>query len=121
MIWAAVERSPGFTPEGLIAEIRRNANHPAAEWRALQSSEPLDPKHITARLRAALDQAEAFVARMPTDKLGLLFLEAGEVVQPDPDRADAYQTHAGQRRGQWPSSPEISAAMFARYDNKPSP
>ena len=69
----------------------------------------------------ALDQAEAFVARMPTDKLGLLFLEAGEVVQSDPDRADAYQTHAGQRRGQWPSSPEISAAMFARYDNKPSP
>jgi hypothetical protein len=121
VIWAAVERSPGFTPEGLIAEIRRNANYPAAEWRALHSSEPLDPKDITARLRAALDQAEAFVARMPTDKLGLLFLEAGEVVQPDPDRLDACQTHAAQRRGQWPSSPEISAAMFERYNKKPSP
>jgi len=121
VIWAAVEKSPGFTPEGLIAEIRRNANYPAAEWRALQSSDPLDPKDITARLRAALDQAEAFVARMPTDKLGLLFLEAGEVVQPDPDRLDAHQTHAGQRRGQWPSSPEISAAMFERYNKKPSP
>ena len=121
VIWAAVEKSPGFTPEGLIAEIRRNANYPAAEWRALQSSEPLDPKDITARLRAALDQAEAFVARMPTDKLGLLFLEAGEVVQPDPDRLDAHQTHAGQRRSQWPSSPEISAAMFERYNKKPSP
>ena len=121
VIWAAVEKSPGFTPEGLIAEIRRNANYPAAEWRALQSSEPLDPKDITARLRAALDQAEAFVARMPTDKLGLLFLQAGEVVQPDPDRLDTYQTHAGQRRGQWPSSPEISAAMLERYNKKPSP
>jgi hypothetical protein len=120
VVWA-VEKSPGFTPEGLIAEIRRNANYPAAEWRALQSSEPLDPKDITARLRAALDQAEVFVARMPTDKLGLLFLEAGEVVQPDPDRLDVYQTHAGQRRGQWPSSPEISAAMFERYNKKPSP
>ena len=62
-----------------------------------------------------------FVARMPTDKLGLLFLKAGEVVQPDPDRLDAHQTHAGQRRGQWPSSPEISAAMFERYNKKPSP
>jgi hypothetical protein len=120
VIWAAVEKSPGFTPEGLIAEIRRNANYPAAEWRALQSTEPLDPKDITARLRAALDQAQAFVARMPTDKLGLLFLQAGEVVQPDPDRLDAYQTHAGQRRGQWPSSPEISAAMFERCNKKPS-
>jgi hypothetical protein len=121
VIWAAVEKSPGFTPEGLIAEIRRNANYPAADWRALQSSEPLDPKDITARLRAALNQADAFVARMPTDKIGLLFLEAGEVVQPDPDRLDAYQTHAGQRRGQWPSSPEISSAMFERYNKKPSP
>jgi hypothetical protein len=62
----------------------------------------------------------SFVARMPTDKLGLLFLEAGEVVQPDPDRLDTYQTHAGQRRGQWPSSTEISAAMFERYNKKPS-
>jgi hypothetical protein len=27
-----------------------------------------------------------------------------------------YQTHAGQRRGQWPTSPGISAAMFERYN-----
>ena len=50
VIWAAVEKSPGFTPEGLIAEIRRNANYPAAEWRALQSSRLLDPKDLTLRL-----------------------------------------------------------------------
>jgi hypothetical protein len=120
VIWAAVEKSLGFTPEGLIAEIRRNAHHPAADWRALQSSEPLDPNDITTRLRAALDEAEAFVARMPTDKVGLLFLQAGDVVQPDPDRLDAYQTHAGQRRGQWPSSAGISSAMFERYSKKPN-
>ncbi len=35
-------------------------------------------------------------------------------MQPDPTRLDSYQTHAGQRRGHWPSSPEISAAMFER-------
>src|SRR5262249_6211807 len=79
LIWAAVEKSPGFTPEGLIAEIRRNANYPAAEWNALQMSEPIDPKDIIARLRAALEEAEAFVKRMPTDQLGLLFVEAGQV------------------------------------------
>jgi hypothetical protein len=123
VIWAAVEKSPGFTPEGLIAEIRRNAaNHPAAEWQSLRSAEPLDPKEITARLRAALDQAEAFVACMPTDKLGLLFLDdAGHVVRPDPDRLDGYRTHAGQRRGQWPDSPEIRAAMFEHSNIKPGP
>jgi hypothetical protein len=29
IVWAAVDKSPGFTPEGLIAEIRRNARHSA--------------------------------------------------------------------------------------------
>src|SRR5438105_2484847 len=69
VIWAAVEKSPGFTPEGLIAEIRRNAHYPAAEWRAVLTDDPLDPQDISARLRAALDEAEAFVAQMPTDKM----------------------------------------------------
>jgi hypothetical protein len=121
VIWAAAEKSPGFTPEGLIAEIRRNANHPAAEWRALRSNEPLDPKDITARLRTALADAEAFVMRMPTDRMGLLFLKDGEVVEPDPDRLQDYQIHAGQHRGHWPSSPEITAAMIERYGKKAHP
>ena len=118
VVWAAVEKSPGYTPEGLIAEVRRNSNYPAAEWRAIDSTEPIDPKVVTTKLRAALDDAEAFVARMPTDKAGLLFLQAAKVVQPDPGRLDTYQTHRGQRRGQWPSSPEITAAMFERYNKK---
>ena len=121
VMWAAVEKAPGFTPEGLIAEIRRNANYPAAEWRALVATEPLDPQLITMRLRVALDQAEAFVTRMPTDRLGLLFLQSGRVVQPDPGRLESYQTHPGQRRGQWPTNSEITTAMFERYSTKPSP
>ena len=57
---------------------------------------------------------------MPTDKLGLLFLKAGKAVQPDPDHLDEYQPHIGRRQGQWPSNPEITAAMLERY-KKPSP
>lgn len=114
LVWAAVEKSPGFTPEGLIAEIRRNSNYPVAEWRALATLEPIDPAAVLSRLRAALDEAEAFVARMPTDKLGLLFLDAGKVVQPDPDHLDRYETHAGQIRGHWPVNAAISTAMLKR-------
>jgi hypothetical protein len=112
LVWAAVEKSPGFTPEGLIAEIRRNARYSAAEWEALDSSEPIDPVSVLARLRAALDAAETFVARMPTEKAGLLFLENGRVVQPDPDHLESYQTHGGQRRGHWPASGEVASAML---------
>jgi hypothetical protein len=120
VIWAAVEKAPGFTPEGLIAEIRRNSHYPAAEWRALVSSEPLDPQAITEQLRAALDEAEGFVTRMPTDKMGLLFLKGGRVVLPDPTHLENYQTHAGQRRGHWPGSSEITAAMLERYRKPPT-
>lgn len=114
VIWAAVEKSPGFTPEALIAEIRRNLFHPPAEWHALISSEPIDPEILLVDVRAALDEAETFAAKMPTEKAGLLFLDGTEVAQPDPTQLDRYRTHAGQRRGAWPSSPEITAAMFER-------
>lgn len=121
VIWAAVEKSPGFTPEGLIAEIRRNAHYPAAEWRALITTAPLDPHEIMVRLRNALEEAEAFVNSMPTDKLGLLFLKNGRIGQPDPERLEEYRTHAGQRRGQWPTSAEISTAMLEHYKKPPNP
>jgi hypothetical protein len=68
------------------------------------------------RLRRALDAAEKFVGRMPTDKAGMVFITSGgEVVQPDPDQLSDYAAHAGQRRGHWPSSPEIAAAMMKHY------
>ena len=115
LVWAGVEKFPGFTPEGLIAQIRRNLHHPRGEWNRLASSEPIDPDRVLAQLRAALDRAEEFVARMPTDKMGLLFLQGGEVVQPDPDRLDEYVTHAGHCGGQWPSDPQIAKEMLGRY------
>lgn len=120
VVWAAVEKSPGYTPEGLIAEVRRNSNYPAAEWRALVTEEPIDPPAVLAKLRSALDEADAFVARMPTDKVGLLFLQDGKVVQPDPDHLESYETHAGQTRGHWPSSADLSAAMLKRYNQPKS-
>jgi len=108
------------TPEGLINEVRRVGRYTAEEFRHVASDPPIDPAATMTRLREILEEADAFVARMPTEKAGLLFLQAGKVVQPDPDRIERYQTHAGQRRGHWPSSPEISAAMLERY-GRPAP
>ena len=121
VVWAAVGKSLGFTPEGLINEVRRLGRYTEADFRRIASDPPIDPAATMTRLRQVLDAADAFVARMPTDKGGLLFLQAGSVVQPDPDRLDTYQTHAGQRRGHWPSSPEISTAMFEQYSKEPGP
>jgi hypothetical protein len=114
-IWASVGKALGFTPEGIINEIRRTARYTEADFRRVASDPPLDPAATMNRLRELLTEAEGFVTRMPTDNAGLLFLKEGRVVQPDPDRLDEYQTHAGQRRGHWPGSAEISAAMVERY------
>jgi hypothetical protein len=122
VIWAAVEKAPGYTPEGLIAEIRRIAvRYGEEDLRAVPSNEVLDPKIFHTSLRTVLPEAEDFVLRMPTEKIGLLFLKDGKVVQPDPDRLDDYATHAGQRRGHWPTSTEISSAMLERYKKPPTP
>jgi hypothetical protein len=120
VIWAAIEKAPGFTPEGLIAEIRRNSRYREEDLRGVPTIEPIDLKTFHIRLREILSEAEAFVIQMPTEKIGLLFLKDGKVVQPDPDHLDEYATHTGQRRGHWPTSTGISAAMFEHYKKNPS-
>jgi hypothetical protein len=113
--WAAVEVAPGFTPEGLLAELSRNSRFAAAEFAALATVSPLDPADISRRLRAARERAEAFVARMPSELAGVLFLKDGTPVQPDPAHLDDYRVHRPRRRGHWPTSSEIGSAMVERY------
>jgi hypothetical protein len=115
VIWAAVAKDPGFSPEGLVAEIRRNARYRGDDYADLELTERIDAGDVARRLRAALDQAETFVHAMPAGKEGLLFIQDGRVVQPDPEHLDAYTEHAGARRGHWPSSSEIASAMLERY------
>lgn len=113
LVWAAVEKAPGFTPESLICEVRRNLNIPQIEWRSLASLQPIDPIVVTSRLRQALDEAEQFVAAMATTDAGLLFIDGhGRIVQPEPGALDGHIRHAGARRGHWPDNPEIAAAML---------
>ncbi len=118
VVWASVGKAVGFTPEGIINEIRRNARYTAADFRRIDSDPPIDPAATMTRLREVLGEAEAFVGRMPTEKAGLLFLKDGHVMQPDPDHLEEYQGHAGRNRGHWPGSPEIAAAMFETTTKK---
>jgi hypothetical protein len=118
VIWAAVAKDPGFTPEGLIAEIRRNARYLPDDYADLALAEPVDAGAVARRLRATLANAETFVRVMPAGKEGLLFLRDGKVMQPDPDKLSDYVEHAGRRQGHWPSSSEIGSAMLDRYRSK---
>jgi hypothetical protein len=114
VIWAAVAKEPGFSPESLIAEIRRNARYRQDDYLDLATVEPIDAGDVARRLRVALDDADAFVRAMPVGKEGLLFLKDGQPVKPDPANLEKYLEHEGRRRGHWPSSPEIGSAMLER-------
>jgi hypothetical protein len=115
VVWAASAKDPGLSPEGIIAEIRRNARYQQADYDRVLSEAPIDAA-VTARvLRAAPDTADKFVRAMPAGKEGLLFLRDGRPVQPDPAVLAGYIEHGGQLRGHWPSSGEIGRVMMERY------
>jgi hypothetical protein len=120
VITAAVGRFPGMTPEEMVAEIRRHSTFTVDEFQALATEKPLDIKHTHKQIKAMLDTAEAFIAQLPSDAVGFLFLDGDRPVQPDLTALDRYRRHSGARRGHWPSSSQIGTAMLERYSN-PSP
>jgi hypothetical protein len=57
-VWAS---AGGFTPEGIINEIRRVARYRAGDFLMVASDPPVDPAATMRRLREILEEAEAFV------------------------------------------------------------
>ena len=70
--------------------------------------------------QAFIEDAESFIARLPSDAVGVIFMEGERAVQPDVNVLDKYQRNPGAQGGFWPTSPEISWAMLERY-GKPKP
>ena len=115
VVWAAVGRFPGQTPEQMLSDIVRHSRFTAEEFRSLAVDQPLDIPELSQRIRNMLHEADAFIARMPSDAVGMLFLLGGTAVQPDPANLGRYQRHGGKRQGHWPSSAEIGRSMLERY------
>jgi hypothetical protein len=63
-ISASAGKSPGFTPEGIVNEIRRVARYTKEEWGRVTCDPPVDPDAAARRLREVLAEAEAFVTRI---------------------------------------------------------
>ena len=115
VISAAVGRFLGMSPEEMLDEIRRHGTFTADEFQVLATDKPLDPRALHKRIRAMLDDAAAFLTRLPSEAVGVVFLDGDKVVQPDTENLGRYRRHEGARRGHWPSSPEIGTAMLERY------
>lgn len=67
-----------------------------------------------------IEDAESFLVKLPSDAVGVAFLDGDEPVQPDVNALDRYHRNPGAPAGVWPTSPEIGRAMLERY-GRPKP
>ncbi len=120
VVAAAVGKFPGTTPEEMLAEITRHSRFTAEEFQVLATEQPIDVRGLHRRIRRMIEDAEDFIARLPSDAVGVVFLDRGIPVQPDVKALDRYQRNPGAPAGVWPTSPDIARAMLERY-GKPKP
>ncbi|MEZ5404572.1 MAG: hypothetical protein R2729_33140 [Bryobacteraceae bacterium] len=99
----------------MLADITRHSRFTADEFRALATVQPVDPAALHRRIRAMIEDAEQFLAGLPSDAAGVVFVQEEIPVQPDTDHLDRYQRRPGSPGGIWPSSPEITSAMLEHY------
>ena len=115
VISAAVGRFPGQSPEEMLSDITRHSRFTAEEFRVLATDRPIDVSDLHRRIRRMIEDAEQFINRIPSDAVGVVFLDGDKPVQPNLEALAKYQRRAGALGGVWPSSPEISGAMLERY------
>jgi len=76
-ICAAVGRFPGQSPEEMLADITRHSRFTAEEFRVLATARPIDVPGLHRLIRGMLEDADRFISRIPSDAVGVVFLESG--------------------------------------------
>ena len=115
VVAAACGKFVGTTPEEMLAEITRHSRFTADEFQVLATEHPIDVRDLHRRIRCMIEDAESFIAKLPSDAVGVVFMEGNMPVQPDVNALDKYQRTLGAPGGLWPSSSEISRAMLEQY------
>jgi hypothetical protein len=114
VVAAAVGKFPGTTPEEMLAEITRHSRFTVEEFQALATEQPIDMRGLHRRIRGMIEHAEGFIAKLPSDAVGVIFMDGNKPVQPDLAALGRYQRNPGAPSGLWPSSPDTMHAMVER-------
>ena len=96
VICAAVGRFPGQSPEEMLSDITRHSRFTAEEFRVLATERPIDVPGLHRRIRTMIENAERFIGRIPSDAVGVVFLD-GRInpFSPTLKLSGKYQRHAG--------------------------
>src|SRR5438067_460005 len=82
-VCAAVGRFPGQSPEEMLSDITRHSRFTVEEFRVLMTERPIDVPELHRRIRGMIEDAEKFISRIPSDAVGVVFLEGDKPVQPN--------------------------------------
>jgi hypothetical protein len=121
VVWAAVGKSLGFTPEGLINEVRRLARYIEADFRRVASDPPVDPAATITCMLEVLDEADAFVARMPTERSDCCFCKRTKWCSPSRTGWTCIRPMPASVAAIGRAGRKIAAAMMERYKEDPNP
>lgn len=111
LIWAAVAKDPGFTPTSLLEQLKRRGRYQPEEIHQLALAAPFDLVEAKTAWRAALSDAETFVAERPHEEAGCLYYspDRDRFVAPSPETSLEDQglvPHFGRREGVLPKVAE---------------
>lgn len=91
-IIAAPAKDSGYTPESLIAAMKRNIVHPQVAFDRLRSDAPIDGGDLLRELRQSLAIAAELSKALPDEAIGKFYIDDGRIVVPDPARFGEYET-----------------------------
>ena len=73
LVWAAVGKDPGFSPESLLEQLKRTGRFRPEELSRLDLARPFDLQDGKRRWLGALADADTFVASRPAEEVGCLY------------------------------------------------
>jgi hypothetical protein len=87
LVWAAVDKDPGFSPVSLLEMLRRRGRYRPEEFERLDLVAPIDPVETKMRWIEHLDKAERFIESRLPEEVGCLYYstESGRFVEPAAD------------------------------------
>ena len=105
LVWAAVGKDGGFTPESAINWMRRHAVFRPEDAAAILTVQPISLPALKEQWLRASESALEQIRRLPPEEVGCLYLDsAGQPVSPDPESSEFAKLtrHYGSVKGAWP-------------------
>jgi len=115
VVAAACGKFIGTAPEELLSEITWHSRFTGEEFQVLATGQPIDVHGLLRRIRGMIEDAERFIAKLPSDAVGVIFMDGDKPVQPDLPILLKYRRSPGAPSGFWPSPPDVARAMLERY------